>query len=100
MLKQTEVENRGVGVMYKGIFMSYRRGKFTQRNKQILLKIEGINNRKEAAGFIGRKVIWKSPKGNPLIGKIVGVHGRNGVLRVSFKKGLPGQAIGAELTIR
>jgi len=100
MLRQNEVENGVVGVMYKGVFLSYRRGKYTQRNKQILIKIEGINNHREAASFIGRKVIWKSPKGNPLIGKIISVHGRKGVLRASFKKGLPGQAIGAELTIR
>ena len=85
--------------MYKGVFLSYRLGGHAQRNKQILIRIEGITNRYEAASFIGMKAIWTSLKGNSLIGKIVGVHGRKGVLKASFKKGLPGQAIGTELSI-
>jgi large subunit ribosomal protein L35Ae len=83
----------------KGVFVSYRRGKRKQRNNQILIRIEGINNRKEAARFIGREVVWKNPKGTSLRGKVVGVHGRGGTLKASFKKSLPGQAIGSELTI-
>lgn len=87
--------------MEKGIFVSYRRGKHSsQRNKQILVKIKGIDDRNEAASFIGRKVLWRSPKGAFLIGTIVGVHGRGGVVRARFTKGLPGQALGAELLIR
>jgi large subunit ribosomal protein L35Ae len=86
--------------MGKGVFVSYRRGKHTQRNKQILIRIEGINDRDKAARFIGRTVTWKSPRGHPLMGSIVGVHGRRGVVKARFKKGIPGHAIGAELTIR
>jgi large subunit ribosomal protein L35Ae len=86
--------------MDKGIFMSYRRGKRTQRNKQILIKIDGIDDRNAAASFIGRKVIWSGPKGTSLIGNITGVHGRRGVLRARFMKGLPGQALGSEVAIR
>ena len=49
--------------MYKGVFVSYRRGKHTQRNKQILIRIEGVNSRSEAARFIGRKSAWESKTG-------------------------------------
>ena len=86
--------------MHTGVFMSYRRGKRTQRNKQILVKIEGITNCEEAARFIGKQVIWKNPNGQPLIGKIISAHGRKGIVKARFKKGLPGQAIGAQLHIR
>jgi large subunit ribosomal protein L35Ae len=86
--------------MYKGVFRSYRRGKRTQRNKQVLITIEGIDDRNEAASFIGRKVVWSGPKGTSLIGNITGVHGRRGVLRARFMKGLPGQALGTEVAIR
>jgi large subunit ribosomal protein L35Ae len=86
--------------MEKGVFMIYRRGKHTQRNKQVLIKMKGIDDRKAAARFIGQQVTWTSPTGNPLMGRIVGVHGRRGVVRARFKKGLPGQALGSELTIR
>lgn len=80
--------------------MSYRRGRFTQRNKQILIKIEGINSRNEAASFIGRKIIWKSKTKKTITGKIVSIHGRNGIVRVNLKKGLPGQAVGSQITIK
>ena len=85
--------------MVKGLFFNYRGGKHTQRNKEILIKIDGVNDRKKAASFIGKKVIWNNPQGSSIVGKIMVVHGRMGVLRASFKKGLPGQAIGANLTI-
>jgi len=83
----------------KGVFISYRGGKRTQRNKQVLIKTDGVTDRNEAARFIGRKVLWNNPKGEPIIGKIVGIHGRRGVLKASFRKGLPGQALGTMLTI-
>jgi len=86
--------------MEKGVFVSYRRGKHTLRNKQVLIKMKGIDDRKEVARFIGWQVTWTSPTGNLLRGRIVGVHGRRGVVRARFKKGLPGQALGSELTIR
>jgi large subunit ribosomal protein L35Ae len=85
--------------MVKCIFFNYRGGKHTQNKKQILIKIDGINDRKQAASFIGKKVIWNNPQGRSHDGKILGVHGRGGVLKASFRKGLPGQAIGANLTI-
>ena len=79
--------------------MSYRRGKQTQRNKQILIRIEGINSRNEAGGFIGRRVIWKSKAEKTIVGKIVGIHGRRGLVRVALRKGLPGQALGSQIMI-
>jgi large subunit ribosomal protein L35Ae len=65
-----------------------------------LIKIEGISDRKEAASFIGGKAVWNNPRGKTLSGTIVGVLGKNGVVKASFKKGLPGHAVGAELNIR
>ncbi len=46
-----------------------------------------------ARELIGQKVVWKS-KNNEFIGKISGFHGKNDILKVKFKKGVPGQAIG------
>ena len=86
--------------MEKAVFTGYRGGLHTQRNKHVLLTIEHIDTRDKAAQYIGRNVIWRSPKGNTLIGRITGVHGRKGVVRARFKKGLPGQAVGVELDIR
>ena len=86
-------------MLKKAVFTGYRGGLRTQRNKQILVKIDRVDTRDKAAKYIGRKVVWRNQKGNTLIGKITGVHGRNGVLKARFKKGLPGQAMGAELEV-
>ena len=85
--------------MVKALFLNYMGGRRTRRNKQILVKIGQVDDRDNAAKYIGRKVTWKSPSGNTLTGKIIGVHGGNGVLKAIFRKGLPGQAVGKELNI-
>jgi large subunit ribosomal protein L35Ae len=47
---------------------------------------------------MGHKVVWKG-ENKQLMGKIVGFHGKNGVVRVKFKKGVPGQALGATVEL-
>ena len=48
--------------------------------------------------MIGWKVGW--PADEPKIfGKIVGLHGRKGMLRVKFKREVPGQALGGHVKI-
>ena len=44
--------------------------------------------------LVGQKVVWKG-KNKQFIGKISGFHGKHDLLKVKFKKGVPGQAIGA-----
>ena len=85
--------------MVKALFVNYVGGRHTQRNKQILVKIDQVGDENKVAKYIGRKVTWKSPSGNTLTGKIMSVRGGNGVLKAIFRKGLPGQAIGKELNI-
>ncbi|MGB6680756.1 MAG: 50S ribosomal protein L35ae [Candidatus Bathyarchaeia archaeon] len=82
-----------------GIFVNFRQGMFRQYPRNILIRIPGIDSSNSAAKYIGRKVIWRSKSGKKLVGKIVKTHGRNGVLRSRFKKGLPGQAIGSSVEI-
>jgi len=86
--------------MYKGVVTSYRRGKRTQRNNQMLIEIDTVDNRSKAAEFIGRKIVWENESGTKIIGKIIGTHGKKGVVKAAFKKGLPGQAIGTPVIIQ
>ncbi|HEX9862906.1 MAG TPA: 50S ribosomal protein L35ae, partial [Candidatus Bathyarchaeia archaeon] len=51
-----------------------------------------------AGQLIGRKVVWKQGK-NKFVGKIAGFHGKNGVVRVKFRKGVPGQALGTPVEL-
>ncbi|WXG40479.1 MAG: 50S ribosomal protein L35ae [Candidatus Freyarchaeum deiterrae] len=79
--------------------LNYVHGIRTQRNKYMLIKIQGIDSDKEAAKFIGKTVIWKTTSGKEMRGKITKIHGKNGVVSAHFKHGLPGQAIGTEIKL-
>lgn len=84
----------------KGIIVNYRRGRHTQNPRQMIIKIEGIDERKKAEKLVGKEVIWKSPSGKEIKGKILAPHGNKGAVRARFEKGLPGQAIGMEVEIK
>ncbi len=73
--------------------MNYRVGIRTQASKEILIEVIGAESDKTVQ-HIGKKVVWKNQT-SKLVGQIVGLHGKNGVLRAKFKKGVPGQAIGS-----
>ncbi len=79
--------------------VNYRGGKSTQVPNQILIEIAGCDSRAVASKFIGRRVVWKSPAKKEIHGKITQTHGNNGILRVRFSKGLPGQALGGKVEV-
>ncbi len=83
----------------KAILLNYRRGRHTQTTNQFLLEVEGCDTKAMASQFIGRRVVWKSPAGKELFGKITQVHGTRGVLRARFSRGLPGDALGGRIEI-
>ncbi len=83
----------------EGLITGYRRGGNRQINKHMLLKFPKYDSDKEAAHLIGKTVVWLSPVGKRLKGKISRPHGRNGVVRARFEHGLPGEAIGGKVTI-
>jgi large subunit ribosomal protein L35Ae len=62
-------------------------------SKECLIQFAQVDSISLAGQLIGRKVVWRQEK-STLIGKIVGTHGKKGVVRARFRKGLPGQAIG------
>ncbi|MCS7120454.1 MAG: 50S ribosomal protein L35ae [Nitrososphaerota archaeon] len=82
----------------KGVVLAYRKGPKTQKPKECLLRFPNIDTREEAAKLIGRKVAWPlAPK--RCIGKILATHGKNGVVRARFRRGLPGQVLGTYVEI-
>jgi len=52
----------------------------------------------KAGQLIGRRVAWKG-ESKTFTGKIVGLHGKNGVVRVRFRKGVPGNALGMSVEL-
>ncbi len=67
-------------------------------SRECLVQFTDIITSAKAGQLIGRKVIWKGEK-RQFVGKIVGFHGKNGAVRVKFKKGVPGQAIGTNVEL-
>ena len=82
----------------EGFVLSYKRGPKTQSPKECILHFPNINSSDEAARLIGRKVAW--PVGERRIrGKIVALHGRKGLVRARFRRGLSGHALGTKVEI-
>jgi large subunit ribosomal protein L35Ae len=81
-----------------GRIVNYRIGIRTQMSRECLIQFAHVNSVSLAGPLIGRKVVWKQGKGK-LIGKIVGLHGKKGVVRAKFRKGVPGQALGTTVEL-
>jgi len=86
--------------MVKAKVIQFRRGRHTIHEKHFLIEIEETSNRKDAEKFVGKEVVWKSPAGKIIQGKISGAHGNKGVVRAIFEKGLPGQAVTTSVEIK
>jgi len=67
-------------------------------SRECLVQFTDIISAAKAGQLIGQKVVWKG-ENKKLGGKIVGFHGKNGAVRVKFKKGVPGQALGTTVEL-
>lgn len=83
----------------EGIIVNFRQGKHTQTNDQMVIQVDEIKSKDQARSLINKKIIWKSPTGKEMIGKITNVHGNNGCLRAYFDIALPGQSVGTKVKI-
>ena len=102
--KEIRKANFGKGrrLYVKAKFAGFRRNKVWVLNNQALLKLEGLNDKKEAQYYLGKRVvyIYKSKTGFKTIwGRICTQHGNNGVVRAKFLHNLPPRAIGATLRV-
>ena len=82
----------------EGVIVSCRRGPKTQKPKEYILRFPGVESVGGAARLVGRKVAWPIRK-HEVRGKIVSLHGKNGLVRARFRKGVPGQALGSLIEI-
>ena len=81
-----------------GTILNYRIGIGTQNPKECLIQFTHVNSASLAGQLLNRKVVWK--QGDiKLIGTIVGSHGKKGVVKVKFHKGVPGQALGTTVEL-
>lgn len=71
--------------------VQFRRGRKRIHERHFILNV-GVKTREEAEKFVGKEVVWASPGGKEIKGKISSAHGNKGLVRAIFEKGLPGQA--------
>ncbi|MFX1453011.1 MAG: 50S ribosomal protein L35ae [Promethearchaeota archaeon] len=84
----------------EGTIANYKRGRHTVHPKHCIIVFPEIKTRKAANKFIGRTVIWTTPTGKELKGRISRAHGNSGAVRAHFKEaGVPGQALGQKVKI-
>jgi len=67
-------------------------------SKECLVQFAHVNSVSLAGQLVGRKVVWKQGT-NMFMGKIAGLHGKRGLVRVKFQKGVPGQALGTAVEL-
>lgn len=82
----------------EGVISNFRIGRHTKSGNHMII-IASAESKKTALKFVGKKVIWTSPAGKQIAGKIVSAHGSKGALRAIFEKGMPGQSIGQKVKI-
>nr|ABV22473.1 ribosomal protein L35 [Oxyrrhis marina] len=93
---------RLTGKLYsKGVIVSYRRNRETQKPNQVIVKIEGVREKTGARFYEGKKVAYvykasklvNGTKNRVIWGKVIGTHGSAGGVRCKFRPNLPGQAL-------
>ena len=93
---------KGPRLYVKAVFAGFRRNKVWTYNNQALLKLEGLNDKKEAQYYLGKRVvfIYKTKTGFKTIwGRIRSQHGNNGMVKAKFLHNLPPRGIGAQLRV-
>ncbi len=85
--------------MTKAKVIQFRRGRKRIHERHFILEV-GVKKKEEAEKFVGKEVVWTSPAGKKIKGKISSAHGNNGLVRAIFEKGLPGQAKNTEVEIK
>ncbi len=78
---------------------NFRRSRHSQKTNHMILYIDTIDTKEKAQSLIGKSVVWKSPAGKEINGKIVNTHGNKGAVRTIFEKGMPGQSVGSKVVI-
>ena len=105
-VKEREIRNANCGkgprLYVKAVFAGFRRNKVWVLNNQAILKLEGLNDKKEAQYYLGKRVVYvyKSKSGYRTIwGRIMTQHGNNGLVRAKFLRNLPPRGIGATVRV-
>jgi len=76
------------------------RGAYKNQKASNQVIVRAADSKEAAEKLVDKKILWLSPKGKEIAGKVSAVHGGKGAVRAIFEKGLPGQAIGTDAEIQ
>jgi large subunit ribosomal protein L35Ae len=83
----------------KAKVVQFRRSIKRIHERHFILDVEA-KSKEDAAKFVGKEVVWTSPAGTKIKGKISAAHGNKGLVRAIFERGLPGQARNTEVEVK
>ena len=85
----------------EGLILNFRRSRHRTYGNQMIIQVDGTDNKEKAAKLVGKSVSWVSigKEKKEIKGKISAAHGNSGVLRVLFERGMPGQSIGTKVNL-
>ena len=84
--------------LIKGTIVNYRVGPKTQNSRECIIRFNHITSASKAGRLVGRKVTLTQGK-KKIVGKILMAHGKKGLIRVRFRKGVPGQSLGKSVEL-
>tara|TARA_Y100000310_G_scaffold112450_1_gene110931 strand:+ start:5972 stop:6229 length:258 start_codon:yes stop_codon:yes gene_type:complete len=84
----------------EGVIKNFRRSAHRQKTNHMIVYLDESDSREKASGLVGKNVVWKSPVGKEINGKVASAHGTKGAVRVIFEKGLPGQSLSTKVEIK
>jgi ribosomal protein L35AE/L33A len=88
-----------VKLTMKARVIQFRRGLKRIHEKHYILDVDA-KSREDAEKFVGKEVVWTSPAGKKINGKVSASHGNKGLVGAIFEKGLPGQARNTEVEVK